>query len=152
MALLDLICTHTHKSAGRNNAERPNSEFQLTSEAKPAITLSQPGPTSALSMHDDPHVVGASRPVSGVNANTVKTELEMRIEKLEAKLAVDSSNDLADLLSVDIEKTAGAPAADTSADDAKKDNEGKTSKISVPNPCLHLWGGPIMPASDQTIW
>jgi hypothetical protein len=134
--------------AGRSNVDRsswPNIELQPTSDAKKSAILLSQQPASAISvsvLQDGALLAGP-----GVSA------LETRMQRLEANIAADSANDLSELLSADIGKSSGAPVPEAPVDDgAEKADEKKASKCSCPNPCLHLWGGPIMPASDQTIW
>ena len=78
--------------------------------------------------------------------------LEQRIAALEASRAT-ATDDLSDLLNIDFPSTATEVKIDTTEPEAAAVKEkSPTSKCACGNPCVALWGGPIMPTSSHSIW
>ena len=78
--------------------------------------------------------------------------LEQRINRLESMLGLglvataDAGDDFDDLFNLDGDTPTQGNAA--SAEPAAQQASGK----GCPNVCLSLWGGPIMPADNQSLW
>ena len=80
------------------------------------------------------------------NGITDFTDLERRIQQLESMISSkpNGRDDLDELFNFE------------EADPPKEEAGEPTSKPKIasgfPNICLKLWGGPIMPADDQSLW
>jgi hypothetical protein len=74
--------------------------------------------------------------------------LEKRVAQLEALLSAKHTGHADPRPDDDLEDLFNLDSVVPSETDEKKPAPG----ISIPNPCVLLWGGPTMPSDDQNLW